>query len=469
MISVKHIEESSLAARAGFRSGDRILAVNGEEIRDLIDFQVHSADPQLLFEVEREGEIYTVEVDRVHGEKMGIHFDEMRLRRCNNKCVFCFLHQMPKGLRRSLYFEDDDYRLSFLHGSYVTLTNMRDADLHRIVEQRLSPQYISVHATDPELRQQLLGRRKPTVPILDRIRLLAEHEIEMHAQVVICPGINDGSHLERTVRDLAEFYPDVRSVALVPVGLTRFRSHLPRLRTVTPELAIEYLDAAETWGSRFVNKLGERFIYAADELFLLSGRLPPQVPYYDSFPQIENGIGMVRAFLDRWEQGKLHLRDLAIRDAGRGTLVRMALVTGTLAARFLAPVVEELRDLAVPKATLVPIENDFFGHGITVSGLLAGRDIIASLKNSPWDLAILPPNCINGDGLTIDDMTVADLQAATGIPVSIGEYDLARGMGNFLGDGNFSGVRSRGDGRQLSELGFFVGSGKEARTREDER
>jgi NifB/MoaA-like Fe-S oxidoreductase len=235
---------------------------------------------------------------------------------------------------------------------------------------------------------------------------------------------------------------------------------LPRLRTVTPELAIEYLDAAETWGSRFVNKLGERFIYAADELFLLSGRLPPQVPYYDSFPQIENGIGMVRAFLDRWEQGKLHLRDLAIRDAGRGTPVRMALVTGTLAARFLAPVVEELRDLAVPKATLVPIENDFFGHGITVSGLLAGRDIIASLKNSPWDLAILPPNCINGDGLTIDDMTVADLQAATGIPVSIGEYDLARGIGNSLGDGNFSAVRSRGDGRQLSEFGFFVGSGQ---------
>ena len=460
MISVKDIENSSLVARAGFRRGDRILAVNGEVIRDLIDFQVHSADPQLLFEVERGGEIYTVEVDRVHGENMGIHFDEMRLRRCNNKCMFCFLHQMPKGLRRSLYFEDDDYRLSFLHGSYVTLTNMRDVDLHRIIEQRLSPQYISVHATDPELRQQLLGRRKPTVPILDRIRLLAEQEIEMHAQVVICPGINDGAHLERTVRDLAGFYPGVRSVALVPVGLTRFRSHLPRLRTVTPELAIEYLNAAETWGSRFVSELGERFIYAADEFFLLSGRPPPQIRYYDSFPQIENGIGMVRSFLDRWEQGKFYLRDLAVRGDGWGTPVRMALVTGTLAARFLAPVVEELKRLALPKATLVPIENDFFGHGITVSGLLTGRDIIAALKCSPYDLAVLPPNCINGDGMTIDDMTVGDLQAATGIPVSIGEYDLARGLGNLLGKGSSSEVRSRGDGRQLSELGFFVGSGK---------
>ena len=469
MISVKDIEGSSLAARAGFRRGDRILAVNGEEIRDLIDFQVNSADPRLLFEVEREGEVYTLEVHRVHGENMGIHFEEMRLRRCNNKCVFCFLHQMPKGLRRSLYFEDDDYRLSFLHGSYVTLTNMKDADLHRIISQRLSPQYISVHATDPELRQQLLGRRKPTVPILDRIRLLAQHKIEMHAQVVICPGINDGSHLERTARDLAEFYPHVRSVALVPVGLTRFRSHLPRLRTVTPELALEYLEAAETWGSRFVGEFGERFIYAADEFFLLSGRPPPQARYYDSFPQIENGIGMVRTFLDRWEQGKLYLGDLAVRRPGWRTPMRTALVTGTLAARFLAPVVDELRDLALPNATLVPIENGFFGHGITVSGLLTGRDIIASLKDSPYDLAILPPNCINGDGLTIDDMPVADLQAATGIPVSTGEYDLARGLENFLGSGRSASVRSRGDGRQLSELGFFVSSGKGARAGEDER
>ena len=466
MISVKEIEEGSLAARAGFRRGDLILAVNGEEIRDLIDFQVHSADSQLFFEVEREGEIYSVEVDRVHGENMGIHFDEMRLRRCNNKCVFCFLHQMPKGLRRSLYFEDDDYRLSFLHGSYVTLTNMRDSDLHRIIEQRLSPQYISVHATDPALRQQLLGRRKPTVPILDRIRLLAEHRIEMHAQVVICPGINDGSHLERTVGDLAEIYPDVRSIALVPVGLTRFRSHLPSLRQVTPELAVDYLEAAENWGSRFVDELGERFIYAADELFLLGGRLPPQENYYDSFPQIENGIGMVRAFLDRWERGKLILGNPANLGEGWGTSARIALVTGTLAARFLVPVVDELRSFAVPKATLVPVENDFFGHGITVSGLLTGRDIIAALKGRPHDLAVLPPNCINGDGLTIDDMTVADLQTATGIPVSVGEYDLARGIGNLLREGRAAAVRASGEGRQLSEFGFFVGSGsgEEGRT-----
>ena len=470
MISVREIEDRSLAARVGFRQGDRILTVNGEEIRDLIDFQVHSADPKLLFEVEREGEVYTVEVDRIHREKMGIHFDEMRLRRCNNKCVFCFLHQMPKGLRRSLYFEDDDYRLSFLHGSYVTLTNMRDIDLHRIIEQRLSPQYISVHATDPFLRQQLLGRRKPTVPILDRIRLLAEHGIEMHAQVVICPGINDGSHLKRTVRDLADFYPGVRSVALVPIGLTRFRSHLPSLRQVTPQLAVDYLGATETWGLRFVDELGERFVYAADELFLIGGHPLPQIDYYDSFPQIENGIGMVRTFLDRWERGKSILSDIVDLSAGWGTSVRIALVTGTLAARFLAPIVEELKASAVPEATLVPVENDFFGHGITVSGLLTGRDIIAALKGRPHDLAVLPPNCINGDGLTIDDMTIADLATATGIQVSVGEYDLARGLGKLLGEGRTRPlVRSLGDGRQLSELGFFVRSGGPGRTPEDER
>ena len=468
MISVKEIEGNSLAARAGFRRGDRILSINGEKTRDLIDFQVQSGDPQLLFEVEREGEVYSVEVDRFHGEKMGIRFEEMRLRGCNNKCVFCFLHQMPKGLRRSLYFEDDDYRLSFLHGSYVTLTNMRDADIHRIIEQRLSPQYISVHATDPELRQRLLGRRKPTVPILDRIQLLARHEIEMHAQVVICPGINDGPNLERTVSDLAGFYPDVRSVALVPVGLTRFRSHLPSLRSVTPELATDYLDAAEAWGSRFVTELGERFIYAADELFLLSGRETPHAGYYDSFPQIENGIGMVRTFLNRWEQGKPNLRNLVARSAAGGEkTARVAFVTGTLAAKLIAPVVAELKEFALPRATLVPIENDFFGHGITVSGLLAGRDIIAALKKSPFDLAMLPPNCINGDGLTIDDMTVSDLIAATGIPVTVGEYDLASGLEILLQKGGTVTGRSLGDGRQLSELGFYVGSRGAAMTSKD--
>ena len=450
MIAIKEIASGSLGERAGFRNGDRILAINGEEIRDLIDFQVHSADSPLVFDLERGEEFYSVEVERVSGELMGLNFDEMRLRRCNNKCVFCFLHQMPGGLRRSLYFEDDDYRLSFLHGSYVTLTNMKDSDLQRIVEQGLTPQYISVHATDPDLRQALLGRRQPTVPILDRIRLLADSGIEMHAQVVICPGLNDGAPLERTIRDLGEFYPAVRSVAMVPVGLTRFRDHLPKLNPVTPELATTYVADAQKWGTDFVASFGERFVYAADELYLLSDRQLPAASFYDAFPQIENGIGMVRAFLDRWNRG---LPQLAATKIARP--LHLALVTGELAARFLAPVVEEIDRFPGVSAELVIVRNSFFGRGITVSGLLAGEDIANQLRGRRCDLALLPPNCVNGEGLTLDDLSVLQLEQACGLPVSVGDYDLARCLRDYLQN---PAIRERGAGRQLSELGFFVGS-----------
>ena len=217
MIVIKEIEPNSLGHKAGFQSGDGIRSINGQQIRDLIDFQVHSAEEALCIEVEREREVYEVDLARTAGENFGLSFEDLKLRRCNNKCVFCFIHQMPDGMRSSLYFEDDDYRLSFLHGSYVTLTNIKDKDIDRIIEQRLSPQYISVHATDPDVRQLMLGRRLP-VDILERIERLAANQIEMHAQVVICPGWNDGEHLQRTVRDLRRFYPALRSVALVPVG-----------------------------------------------------------------------------------------------------------------------------------------------------------------------------------------------------------------------------------------------------------
>ena len=331
MISVKTVETGTLADRAGFEPGDRILSINGEDIDDLIDFQVHSSDEVLDFEIERRDEVYEVQVQRQADETLGFAFEEMRLRQCNNKCVFCFLHQMPKGLRRSLYFEDDDYRLSFLHGSYVTLTNLKDADLQRIIDQRLSPQYISVHATDPHVRQQLLGRKKATVPILERIELLASHDIEMHAQIVLCPGLNDGIHLERTVTELAALYPAVRSAALVPVGLTRFRDHLPDLQPVTESLAQGYVTAIAAWGDEFTDATGERFVYAADELFLLCDRHPPEAGYYDAFPQIENGIGMVRTFLDTWARR----RDEVVAVATSSSCERrIAVVTGRLAGRF---------------------------------------------------------------------------------------------------------------------------------------
>jgi putative radical SAM enzyme (TIGR03279 family) len=447
VIGVRDVETGSLAERAGFHSGDRIARVNGSPVKDPIDFQVASSESRLLFEVERRGETYEVDVERREGEALGFDFDEMRLRRCNNKCVFCFLHQMPGGMRRSLYFEDDDYRLSFLHGSYVTLTNVKDDDLQRIVDQGLTPQYISVHATDPGLRQQLLGRRHETVSILERIDLLASSGIEMHAQVVICPGWNDGEHLERTVRDLHDRYPAVRSVALVPVGLTRYRDHLPELTAVTAEGAAAYVADAERWGRAFVEAGGERFVYPGDELFLLTGRPPPPRDYYDAFPQIENGIGMVRAFLDRWEQDRDPIESL------QETSLHLALVTGQLARSFLEPMVAQLPADGGLRAEVVAVANDFFGHGITVSGLLTGQDIIAAVRGGDWDLVVLPPNAINGDGLTLDDLSVPQIEAAAGIPITVGSYDLAETLRGCV----VNGPVVRGRGRQLSELGFFVG------------
>ncbi|MFC1525341.1 DUF512 domain-containing protein [Candidatus Latescibacterota bacterium] len=447
MIAVKDVETGTLAARVGLEPGDQILAINGEEIEDLVDFQVHSSDPVLHFEVLREGEAYEFAVDRVAGEPVGVTFEDMRLRRCNNKCVFCFLHQMPGGLRRSLYFEDDDYRLSFLHGSYVTLTNVRDRDLQRIVDQGLSPQYISVHATDPAVRQTMLGRRQSTVPILERIDQLAANGIDMHCQVVVCPGHNDGPVLEGTLRDLSARYPAVRSVALVPVGLTRFRRHLPQLQPVTPERAGEYVEQVEIWGQKLAVELGERFVYAADELFLLLGRLPPERSYYDAFPQIENGIGMVRSFLDRWDQTKSTVRS-ACPDQG----LQVALVTGTLGATFLTTMAAEISHPPL-RVEAVPVTNDFFGHGISVSGLLTGTDIAARLNEGEWNRAILPPNCINGDGLTLDDMTVPEVESRCGISLSVGDYDLAASLVRCL-----TGEAGTEDqGRQLAELGFLLG------------
>lgn len=447
---VKELIPGELGARSGLLPGDRIVSINGSETADILDFQVQSAEEDLCFEIEREGERYEVEIERSFGESFGIEFEDLRLRSCNNKCVFCFIHQMPSGLRKSLYFEDDDFRLSFLHGSYVTLTNVKERDIARIVDQGLTPQYISVHATEAEVRLKMLGRKKATVDIIDRIKTLAEGGIEMHTQVVVCPGWNDGVHLERTVADLRSFYPAVRSVALVPVGLTRFRDDLPDLTPVTPPIAQSYLKFIDEWGQRFRDELGECFVYGADELFLISNRELPPASYYDAFPQLENGIGMVRSFLDTWDTEKSRIKGLP--NIGG----RFGIVTGELAARFMEPIVAELNDIDGITADLIVVQNAFFGGGISVSGLLAGQDICESIKKQgcTYDGVLLPPNCVNGEGVTLDDMTVPQMSEQVAMSILVGEYDIANSICSFLKEKQGA---HRGQGRQLSELGYYVG------------
>ena len=450
MITIKNIEAGGLGELGGFLAGDRIISINGQKTRDILDFQVQSAETDLSVEVNRNGETYEVELIRRFGEKFGLEFEDMRLRSCNNKCVFCFIHQMPKGMRRPLYFEDDDFRLSFLHGSYVTLTNVHDADIDRVVEQGLSPQYISVHSTDPELRQKLLGRTRPTANILKRIKTLADGGIEMHAQIVLCPGINDGIHLERTLNDLKCFYPAVRSAAIVPLGLTKFREKLPSLSAVTNELAADYLQTIEHFGEIFAKELGERFVYAADELFLRAGRKLPEAGYYDAFPQLENGIGMTRSFIDEW---KLKLENIGNEQSKKTKIV---LVTGELAAPILKDLAIELNKKKQLEVSVKAIENRFFGGGINVSGLLTGKDIVHGLKDhSSFDVVVLPPNCVNSEGLTLDDMDVESMSHKISKPVVVGKYDIIGTIKGYLENHNNQSVL--GSGRQLSELGFYTG------------
>src|SRR5215470_15124663 len=299
-VVVAAVRPRTAAARAGLVAGDRILAVNGAPLRDAIDFQFHADEDLLELTVARDGARRTLALDR-RGRELGLELAPPtpgEIATCANKCVFCFIHQLPRGMRRSLYVKDDDFRLSFLHGNYITLTDLDESELTRIERQRLSPLYVSVHATDPALRHELLGRPRVSAEILPRLERLAKAGIRMHAQIVLCPDLNDGTHLERTVTELARLHPHVATTAVVPVGLTRHRDRLPRLRGLTPAEARALVATAEAWQSRWLAGLGSRFVFLADEIYLLAGLPLPSAAAYEGFSIAEDGIGLVRQFED---------------------------------------------------------------------------------------------------------------------------------------------------------------------------
>jgi putative radical SAM enzyme (TIGR03279 family) len=415
-VVVAHVRPRTAAAAAGLARGDRVLAINGHGLRDAIDFQFHAADEALELRVERDGTALTLALAR-RGADLGVELEPPRageIATCANKCVFCFIHQLPKGMRRSLYVKDDDFRLSFLHGNYITLTDLDEAALERIVEQRLSPLYVSVHATDPELRHLLLGRPRVSAAILPRLERLAKAGIRIHAQIVLCPDWNDGAHLERTVVDLAPLHPQVATTAIVPVGLTRHRERLPALRSLTPAEARTLIAAVESWQHRWLRELGSRFVFLADEIYLLAGQALPPARAYEGFPVVEDGIGLVRRFEDGFARALARRPPPPVRGG-------VTLVTGEMFGRRLGALLSGAGlDRAGVRVAAVP--NDFFGRAIGVAGLLTGQDVRRHLAALP-DLGrtvLLPAVTVrDADGIFLDDLTPADLARDLGVAVRV--------------------------------------------------
>lgn len=396
------VTPGSLAERVGLRAGDKLFAINGHRLRDVIDVQFYSAEERLLLEGERqEGEPFTIEIERRYDEPLGLDFVEPLfdgIRRCHNHCDFCFIAQLPPGLRRSLYVRDDDYRISFLSGSYVTLTNLGEADWTRIAEQHLSPLYVSVHATTLNLRRRLLGNHAAP-DIIAQLRRLADLGIEMHTQIVVVPQHNDGAALDRSLGDLAELYPAVRSVSIVPVGITRFHRGSCRVHTGAEMRAV--FEQVTGWQARLRERLGVNLAYLSDEWYLRLGEPVPGVDAYDGLDLTENGVGLVSKF--KIADSRLQS---AICNPESATLV-----TGTL----FAPILRQI----FPNVHIVPVVNRAFGETVTVAGLLTGQDVIRELRGRKLgDVLVLPAAMFGGpEGQTLDEMQPQEIAKVLGRPV----------------------------------------------------
>jgi putative radical SAM enzyme (TIGR03279 family) len=454
---IARVAEGSIAEREGLRPGDQMVSINGHVLRDVIDYRFYGAEEELEIIVERDGQRMVFQIERSYDEDLGIEFVSPTfdgIRRCNSQCAFCFMAGMPKGMRPSLYVRDDDYRYSFLFGNFITLTNLTEADWQRLAEQRLSPLYVSVHATELVLRRRFLSN--PAAPdIMDQLRRLGELGIQLHTQVVLMPSLNDGPALAQTVADLATLYPAVQSIAIVPVGLTRY--HRCHLRPYRPAEAESVLEQITTWQREYQSQHALNLVYASDEWYLLAGHEVPSADEYDGFPQLENGVGLTRVFLDEWEEAKLRIQGSTRSSRTRSAPTeretspvlstvegfatpressysikagKIALVCGTLIAPLLEEIAAKFGQLTGVQVEVISVVNEFFGPTVTVSGLLTGQDVIAALqKRDLGDLVFLPRPMFDAAGeVTLDDMTPLEIGARLGARVEI-----ARAIGELVG------------------------------------
>lgn len=406
------------------RPGHTLVSVNGQSVQDTIDFHFKLAEDRIsLTFADDNGAEKQFHFDDVSADQIGLTLDDRKIKLCKNDCIFCFVLQQPQGMRRTLYLKDEDYRLSFTHGNFITLSNTTDADMARIISQRLSPLYVSVHATDDTLRRCML-RNEKLAPIVPRLRQLAEGGITVHTQVVLCPGINDGPQLERTINDLIDLYPAVESLAVVPVGLTKYRENLAKLRTYRADEAREIIKYIEGRQKEFFAAEGTRFVWAADEFYTIAGKRFPTEKAYEHTPQFENGIGMCRSFINGFNRRRKQLSKIT------NSKQRVLMLTGASAYPFLnSEVMPHLREQGL-NIQLDMLKNRFWGEGVTVSGLLTGQDMLrhARSKADQFDTLLLPPNCLNDDDLFLDNLTMQQFQSVLNKPVLLGQYNLVASL-----------------------------------------
>jgi putative radical SAM enzyme (TIGR03279 family) len=404
MIRVTAVQPESIAQELGLREGTELLSVNGRELEDFLDWEFLTAEEQVLLHVRQpDGEEIEFDIERPLGEPLGVSLEPARIRRCANRCDFCFVDGLPDGLRDVLYIRDDDYRLSFRYGNFATLTNLKPKDVQRIIEYRLSPLYVSVHATDPTVRRYLL--RNPTAPeILPQLRHFADYGIEFHTQVVMSPGVNDGPVLRQTLADLYGFGPAIVGCSVVPVGLTEYSKH-HLVREPTAEECRAAIGLIEERAAVAVTERGVHWAFGADELYLRAGVELPGAEIYDGFDQVENGVGAVR-WLQREVEGGLELLE-----SWKGR--RIGVVTGTAMGRLMPQVLAPLARATGAELELIPVVNTLFGASVTTAGLLPGTAVQEALRGrGDLDLALLPGESVNDDGLMIDGMRLELLAAA---------------------------------------------------------
>jgi putative radical SAM enzyme (TIGR03279 family) len=410
------VNTASLGEKIGLHPGDRLLKINGQRVQDEIDYKFRITDELVTLDFEINGHIKQVEVEKNYDVDLGVEFEEMKIRSCANDCVFCFVDQNPPNMRQGMYFRDGDYRMSYLHGHYITMTNMGQNDLDRIIEQRLTPLYVSVHVTEPELRQELFLYKRDD-GLLEKLKYLTSNAIELHTQIVLMPSINDGDYLVKTLEDLFIFHPQLKTCTIVPVGLTKHRKGLMNLKTVDKDYAKMLLGQLTEMRLRFPGDQSP-FVLFSDEWYILSSKTFPPLSDYGDTDLIENGVGQVRNFISKFEKESLHF-PLKLKKTTNITIATGWLVKDIFHEKVL-PILNKIENLCV---NLIPIHNNFFGRSVTVTGLLTGKDIISQLSaQSIGDAIWMSHRILNDEGTrTLDDMTLDEISQKLGCPIVVSE------------------------------------------------